>query len=229
MGSTRVLVVDDDALLVQALCEVLESLFEVDVVGIATRGEEAVEKARTLHPDVVLIDLMMPGIGGIEATHRISAACPTARIIMLTAHCDPDRAQQALTAGAHGYLVKTCGIQAIGQAIQAVMQGIVQLDPTVIGALTGRAHKRVAPDPCSLLGIGDRPDLQCSYASRQHRCFAHPGKGRNVEVGYQSEWCLLGEHVACPEYRAYAARQDAATAGVGVNSIWQRMRRAAGG
>lgn len=227
MSSTRVLIVDDDALLVEALCEVLASQCQTDVVGTATSGEEAVEKARAQSPDIVLIDLMMPGIGGIEATHRISAACPTAKVIVLTGHCDPDLAQQALAAGAHGYLLKTCGIEAIGQAIQGAMHGVAQIDPTVMAALTQRPQKRVPQTPCPLLGVEGRPDLQCSYPSRQHRCFARSGKAHPVEVEYQKEWCLLSNHVDCPEHEAHEARP--ATADVGERSIWQRVRQATKG
>lgn len=227
MGSTRVLVVDDDALLVQALCEVLEAQAQVGVIDTATSGEEAVEKARANPPDVVLIDLMMPGIGGIEATHYIHTACPTAKVILLTGCCDPDLARQALAAGAHGYLLKTCGIQAIGQAIQGAMRGLAQIDPAVMTALAERPQKRLPQTPCALLGVEGRPDLQCSYASRQHRCYARSKKPTTVDVDHQDEWCLSNRHAGCPKHQAREARRDAEEESEG--SVWQRIRRAAKG
>jgi DNA-binding NarL/FixJ family response regulator len=224
MGSTRVLIVDDDALLVQALCEVLDAQAQVDVIDTATCGEEAVEKAHANPPDIVLIDLMMPGIGGIEATHRIHTACPAAKVIVLTGCCDPGQARQALAAGAHGYLIKTCGIQAIGQAIRGAVEGVVQVDPQVVAALAERPVLQRARTPCPLLGVEGRPDLQCSYASRQHCCFARPRKARPLDVQSQNEWCLSGRHLDCAEYKAWEARQDAAEERAG--SVWQRLRRA---
>jgi DNA-binding NarL/FixJ family response regulator len=105
-GPTRVLLVDDDQLFAQSVAEMLGSDERLEVVGIARDGGEAVELAASLQPDLVLMDIAMPGIDGVEATRRIGDRCPGARIVMLTASQGRSDEEASGEAGAIGYLRK---------------------------------------------------------------------------------------------------------------------------
>lgn len=112
----RVLLVDDDEAILQTL--VLSRLDGIDIVGTATNGAEAVRLATILEPDVVLMDLKMPVMDGIEATRRIKETVPSVQIIMHTAYDEPDLALSAKEVGAYGYLIKGCSRQATAAMIR---------------------------------------------------------------------------------------------------------------
>ena len=103
---TRVLLVDDDRPFAESVAAMLGPDARLDVVGIATDGGEAVDLASSLQPDLVLMDIAMPGVDGVEATRRIDACCPGARIVMLTASSGRSDEEAAGAAGAIGYLNK---------------------------------------------------------------------------------------------------------------------------
>jgi DNA-binding NarL/FixJ family response regulator len=103
---TRVLIADDHALFAEAVAGLLESDGRIEVVGIAANGAEAVDFARKLEPDLVLMDIRMPLMTGIEATDRILAWLPQTKVIVLTAHGSPAEVEQALLAGADGCVTK---------------------------------------------------------------------------------------------------------------------------
>jgi len=103
--SARVLIVDDEPTMVTALAELL-SHSGIDVVGLATNGADAVDAAATLHPDVVLMDLRMPGVDGIEASRRINEMSPDVQVLILTAYEDEQLRHAASDVGAYCYLVK---------------------------------------------------------------------------------------------------------------------------
>lgn len=122
----RVLVVDDHELVRTGIRRLLEDRSEqagIAVVGEAASGEEALEKVRDLHPDVVLLDLSMPGIGGLEALRRIRRHDPGVKVIILTVHSQGPLPRRLLEAGAMGYLTKGCHVDEILTAIQRVVQG----------------------------------------------------------------------------------------------------------
>jgi len=127
----RVLIVDDHALFRRGLILVLESEDGIDVVGEAEDGQDAIAKAEELTPDVVLMDVRMPGLDGIEATRRISETRPSARIIMLTVSDQEDDLFEAVKAGATGYLLKEISIEEVADAIRAVMNGQSLLSPSM--------------------------------------------------------------------------------------------------
>jgi DNA-binding NarL/FixJ family response regulator len=106
MSLLRVLVVDDHPLFAEAVAALLESDRRIDVVGRAENGAEAVDFARKLDPDVVLMDIKMPLMTGIEATERILAWLPETKVVILTAHGSPEEVEQALLAGAAGCITK---------------------------------------------------------------------------------------------------------------------------
>ena len=116
----RVLLVDDHFLVRAGLAALLEASGEVTVVGEAADGDEAVEVARRVRPDAVVMDLSMPGTDGITATRRLLADRPDTRVIMLTSCSDPDRIRDALAAGASGYLLKDSPPPEIVAGVRAV-------------------------------------------------------------------------------------------------------------
>lgn len=119
----RILVADDHALLRQALRMLLEAQDGLEVVGEATNGRDAVEVAERLMPDVILMDMVMPGLNGIEATRQILKRAPGCRVLILTAYLEDERLLQALRAGAAGYVVKNSDMEELLLAIQSVFRG----------------------------------------------------------------------------------------------------------
>jgi DNA-binding NarL/FixJ family response regulator len=128
---TRVLVVDDQTVVRDGLVLLLGLLPGLEVVGSAGDGEEALRLVAENHPDVVLMDLRMPRVDGVEATRRIKAAHPSVQIVVLTTYSDDESVFAALQAGARGYLTKDAGAEEIARAIAAVCDGEAQLDPSV--------------------------------------------------------------------------------------------------
>jgi DNA-binding NarL/FixJ family response regulator len=124
-GTLTLLIVDDHPAFRAGLRLLLESLddFEVEVVGEAENGEQALELAIDLSPDVIVMDLQMPGLGGIEATRRVVAAAPHVRVLMLTMFEDETSVFAALRAGAQGYILKGAGQEQLARAIRAVAEG----------------------------------------------------------------------------------------------------------
>ena len=127
--AVRVLVVDDHALFRHGLLQVLGAEPDLEVVGEARDGIEAIELAAELLPDVVLMDVKMPTVNGIEAARRIRAAQPSVRVLMLTESEDEEDLYAAVRAGATGYLLKEVGIDEIGGAIRAVAAGQALVSP----------------------------------------------------------------------------------------------------
>jgi DNA-binding NarL/FixJ family response regulator len=127
----KVLLVDDHAVVRQGLRTFLELQDDMIVVGEAANGAEAIEQAKFTQPDIVLLDLMMPKMGGVEATPHIIAACPTARVIILTSFGEDDQVIPAIRAGAQGYLLKDIPPQELVQAVREAHQGKAQLHPDV--------------------------------------------------------------------------------------------------
>jgi DNA-binding NarL/FixJ family response regulator len=138
---TRVLVVDDRTVVRDGLVLLLGLLPGLEVVGSAGNGEEAVRLVAEHRPDVVLMDLRMPRVDGVEATRRIKRENPAVQIVVLTTYSDDESVFAALQAGARGYLTKDAGAEEISRAIDAVRGGDAQLDPSVqrrlVDALAG--------------------------------------------------------------------------------------------
>jgi DNA-binding NarL/FixJ family response regulator len=130
-GAIRVLIADDQTLIRQGLETLLGFSPGIEVVGLAADGEEAVRLAADLTPDVVLMDLRMPRLDGVEATRRIVRAQPGTRIVVLTTYADDQSIFGALEAGALGYLTKDADAREIQRAIRTVHAGEALLDPAV--------------------------------------------------------------------------------------------------
>jgi DNA-binding NarL/FixJ family response regulator len=135
----RVMVVDDQGLVREGLMTLLEAASGIDPVAAAADGEEAVQLAARYLPDVVLMDLRMPRMDGVEATRRIREARPDTEVVVLTTHADEDSILDALRAGARGYLTKDAGIAEISRAVQAAAAHHAFLDPEVQARLLDAA------------------------------------------------------------------------------------------
>jgi DNA-binding NarL/FixJ family response regulator len=133
-AQTKVLLVDDHKLVRAGLVALLETATDLDVVGEAADGQHALLLARDLQPDVVLMDLSMPVLDGVEATRRLTAEQPDVRVVVLTSFIESTRVTQALAAGAVGYLLKDCDPEDLIAGVRAAAQGHTPLDPRVTRA-----------------------------------------------------------------------------------------------
>ena len=156
-GPIRVLVADDQRVVRDGLVLLLGLLPQVEVVGTAANGEEAVDQATAHQPDVVLMDLRMPRCDGVEATRRLRERAPGIKVIVLTTYADDRSVIEALRAGARGYLTKDAGAAEIRQALQQVVGGQAVIDPAVQHHLVDAIA--VAPAPA---GPGDSPAAAAS-------------------------------------------------------------------
>jgi two-component system, NarL family, response regulator NreC len=154
-GPIRLLVVDDHTLFRRALRAVLETQEGLEVVGEATTGRDAVAAAEELRPDVVLMDMAMPGLTGIESTRRITSRVSGARVLILSAYADEARIREVVTAGAAGYAVKSSELTELLVAIWTVARGNAYFSPSVADEVAARdlaarhavgAHESVTSD-----------------------------------------------------------------------------------
>lgn len=136
---TKILIADDHPLLCEALSQTLSKEQDMEVVGKANDGEEAVSMASQLQPDVVIMDILMPKLDGIEASKRIKAATPNIAILILTAYDDDNYVLGLLEAGAAGYLLKSARGQDLVEAVRAIRAGESVLHPEIIEKLLKRA------------------------------------------------------------------------------------------
>lgn len=131
MSKIKVLIADDHAIVREGIRMILAAHGDIEVVGEAADGLEAIEQVRKLTPDVVLMDIAMPGLGGLEATLEIVKICPQCRILVLTQYDDREYIYRFLKAGAAGYVLKKTVGSDLVSAIQAVSQGKSFIDPSV--------------------------------------------------------------------------------------------------
>lgn len=141
----KVLVVDDHPVVREGLAAMLGTRPGIAVVGEAADGQQALDMARRLRPDVVLMDLRLPVMDGVEATRRITQECPGARVLVLTTFDQDELILSGLRAGARGYLLKDTPREEIFQAIAAVHRGEVILHPVVAARVV--EHVTVTPEP----------------------------------------------------------------------------------
>lgn len=143
---TRVLIADDDDLMRAGLVELLSGEPEVEIVGQARTGREAIERARRLDPDVVLMDVRMPDLDGIEATQRLTDAAPRAKVLILTTFEQDDYIFGALRAGASGFLLKRTRPEELIAAVHTVGAGEALLSPSVTRRVIDRMAQQPIPD-----------------------------------------------------------------------------------
>jgi DNA-binding NarL/FixJ family response regulator len=134
----RVLLVDDHAMVRRGMRDFLSLHDDIEVVGEAADGAAGVEQAKALQPDIVVMDLMMPNLDGIEATGRIKAALPDVEVIALTSFIEESRVVAAIEAGASGFLLKDAEADELAAAIRSASAGEVHLDPAVASIVARR-------------------------------------------------------------------------------------------
>ena len=153
----RVLIADDQRVVRDGLSMLVALINDVEVVGTACDGAEAVRLAEAHRPDVIMMDLRMPGIDGIAATADLRQRLPTARVLVLTTYADEDAIVPALQAGARGYLTKDASAEQIEAAIHAVHAGQTHLDPAVQERLVAAVISRPAAGEPPVPGLGQKP------------------------------------------------------------------------
>jgi DNA-binding NarL/FixJ family response regulator len=143
---TRVLIADDEDLMRAGLVELLTADPEIEIVGQASTGREAVERARRLAPDVVLMDVRMPDLDGISATRELSRAAPEARVLILTTFEQDDYVFGALRAGASGFLLKRTRPEELIAAVHTIAAGDSLLSPSVTRRVIDRMAQQPTPE-----------------------------------------------------------------------------------
>ena len=192
VSSLRVLLAEDHAVVREGTRGLLDRDPEISVVGEAADGAAVVEMAERLAPDVVLMDLGMPGMNGIEATRRIVASGPGApRVLILSAYDDEDYVTAALEAGASGYLLKSAHTAEVVAAIRSVANGQLVLDPSVARHLLGR---RSGTGPREELSPRELDVVRLAAAGGRTRDIAEQlgVSGRTVEATFTNIFNKLG-------------------------------------
>jgi DNA-binding NarL/FixJ family response regulator len=163
LDKIQVLLAEDHTIVRQGLRSILDGREGIQVVGEAKDGREAVEKAQQLQPDIVLMDLSMPLLSGLEATRQIKSQCPQIKVLVLTMHADEEYVFQILQAGASGYLLKQSAVGELVTAIQVVYEGDSYLSPAisrkVVGEYVRQAREQGQVDPYEQLTDREREVL----------------------------------------------------------------------
>ncbi len=159
----RVLLVDDHQIVLNGFRSLLETQPDVEVVGQATDGRTALQLARELSPDVIVMDVTMPDLNGIETTRRIARDCPDIEVLGLSMHPSRRVVTQMLRAGAKGYLLKTCELDELIRAVRVVASGRTYLSPEIAGGVVEGCVQHAPTDqlaPCAPLSSREREVLQ---------------------------------------------------------------------
>ncbi|HET7143545.1 MAG TPA: response regulator transcription factor [Anaerolineales bacterium] len=175
MTKIRILLVDDHDIVRLGLMTLLNDRSDMEVVGEASASAEAVKATEKLAPDVVLMDIRLPGEGGIEATRQVTARFPKSKVVILTSFADDELVMRAINAGAVGYVLKQVGNEELIRAIQAAARGEAVLDPSTTARLLTkvRAAERKAEE-----------DAFRDITDREMDVLLHLAKGRtNAEIG----------------------------------------------
>jgi DNA-binding NarL/FixJ family response regulator len=188
---TRVLIADDEALMRAGLIELLTADPEIEVVGQASTGREAVTQARRLAPDVVLMDVRMPDLDGIAATRELTRAAPAARVLILTTFEQDDYIFGALRAGASGFLVKRTRPEDLIAAVHTIANGDSLLSPSVTRRVIDRMAQQPTPD------FADRPKLDELTPREQEvlRLIARGLSNREIAAALVVEESTIRTHV----------------------------------
>jgi DNA-binding NarL/FixJ family response regulator len=188
---TRVLIADDDALMRAGLVELLAGEPEIEIIGQASTGREAVERARQLAPEVVLMDVRMPDLDGIGATRELSPAAPGARVLILTTFEQDDYVFGALRAGASGFLLKRARPEELIAAVHTIAAGEALLSPSV----TRRVIDRMAQQPTPELADQAKLDGLTPREREVLECIARGLSNREIAAVLAVEESTIRTHV----------------------------------
>jgi len=186
----RVLLVDHQELVRVGMQRLLDDMPQLSVVGEASRGEDAVQLSRTLKPDVVLMDVQVPGIGGLEATRRIARSRPGVAILVVTPQTDDLFPAQLLEAGASGYLTKHCSIEEIADAIRVVASGERYISADIARQMA-----------LSMLPGGEQSPFD-RLSQRELQVMMMVAQGQNVHE-ISTHLCLSSKTVSTYRYRLF--------------------------
>ncbi len=172
MARTRILIADDHAIVRDGVRALLSLADDMEVVGEAPGGQEAIDLAVSLEPDLILMDIAMPGLGGLEATIEIRKRVPRARIIVLSQYGDPEYVKRFLKAGVSGYMLKKAAGADLVAAIRAVMRGGLVLDPEIARdavSEAGAPHATETPDAYESLTDREKQVLKLVAEGRSNK------------------------------------------------------------
>ena len=160
---TRTLIADDHQILRQGISALLQSSGMIEVVGEARTGREAIDLTASLQPDVVVMDIQMPDLNGVDATRQIKALQLPTKIVCLSAFSDQHRASEAISAGASGYVMKDSAFAELATAIEAALRGEIYLSPSVAQSVLsemGNGKHHPSPSVFRVLSLREREVLQ---------------------------------------------------------------------
>jgi DNA-binding NarL/FixJ family response regulator len=161
-------VAEDHALVREGTRQILAGENDLSVVGEASRGDEAVQVVVQLRPDVVLMDMRMPGINGIDATRQILAQAPDTKVVIVSAHEDEDYVREAIAAGALGYILKTAPARELVEGVRAVAAGAVVLSPSLSRRLAqARSDQERASDRLSARELAVLRQIALGHANKE--------------------------------------------------------------
>ena len=207
---TTIVIADDHQIMREGLRSLLEKQSSLEVVAEASNGRECVELARKLKPDLVLMDIGMPDLNGIEATRQVHAEAPGVKILALSMHSDRRFASGMLAAGASGYLLKDSAFQELNEAIATVLAGRVYLSPDITGVLMEDYVQRLNEEstPFSVLRPREREVLQAMAEGQSTREIAEAlhVSVKTVETHRQNIMNTLDIH-SVAELTKYAVRE----------------------
>ncbi|MDR7417914.1 MAG: response regulator transcription factor [Armatimonadota bacterium] len=174
MMPIRVLLAEDHGLVRAGFKALLASLSGIEVAAETDNGREALDLVESLRPDLVLMDIAMPGLNGLEATARIGKAYPEVRVVILSMHASEEYVMRALRAGAMGYVLKSAGVAELELAINAVMRGETYLSPPISKRLVDDYIRRTSEegDPLDRLTPRQREILQLIAEGRSTKAIA---------------------------------------------------------
>ena len=175
---STVVLVDDEPLVRVALAQTLASS-ELELVGEATTGEDALQLVVDVRPDVVLMDLQLPGMSGVRTIEQLALLAPASRVLVLT-RSEQNRVVEAIVAGARGYILKTAPVESIISAIKATAAGESVLSPKIAGKLLQRIRELDIPDKTSAVGAAA---IRTALTDRELEIFKQLASGKsNVEI-----------------------------------------------
>jgi DNA-binding NarL/FixJ family response regulator len=188
MDSIRVLIADDQSLFLESLSTCLRNYAEdIEVVGLARNGAEAIEKAAELRPDVVLMDVHMPVMDGVEATERLVKERPGVKILILSTYDEDEYVRNALGRGASGYLLKDISPTELIASIRALKSGAVQISPQIISKLM---RGLAAEEPTPVRRLAEKLEWFESLTRREREVFTL------IATGYDNSQIAQELHIA---------------------------------
>lgn len=190
MSKIRVLLADDHKLFRAGIRSLLQSVADIEVVAEAANGREALELATAHHPDVVLMDLKMPDLNGLDAAARMARACPQTRVIMLSMNADQEAVLDTLRAGAMGYLVKTADPAELELAIRSAMRGEKFLSSAVSRHVVDACLGRVRQEQTSLERLTPRQREVLQLVAEGHTT---KEIARKLDIGVKTAESYRGE------------------------------------